>query len=95
MPDVVVAGRPPFAVAGRPGVLTSAISSFTTVFQQYSAYSPTCRTSLLRDVRHSRLPVVPVNRRPPFLHLLLCFNFFLLIPQLAGRRCCGMAGIDG
>ncbi|UUX33460.1 hypothetical protein [Fundicoccus culcitae] len=47
-------------VDGRPGELTSAISSFATVIQQYSAYSPTCRTSLLRDVRHLRLPVVPV-----------------------------------
>ncbi|UUX33455.1 hypothetical protein [Fundicoccus culcitae] len=60
MPDVVFAGSPPFAVAGRPGELTSAISSFATMFQLFPAYSPTCRTSFLREVRHSRLPVVLV-----------------------------------
>ncbi|UUX33453.1 hypothetical protein [Fundicoccus culcitae] len=61
MPDVVVAGRPAFAVDGRPGVSTSAISSFTTMLQLFPAYFLTCRTSLLREVRHSRLPVVSVN----------------------------------
>ncbi|UUX33458.1 hypothetical protein [Fundicoccus culcitae] len=82
-------------VDGRPGESTSAISSFTTMLQLFPAYFLTCRTSLLREGRHSRLPVVPVNRRPPFLHLLLCFNFFQFISQLAGRRCCGKAGIRG
>ncbi|UUX33456.1 hypothetical protein [Fundicoccus culcitae] len=60
MPDVVFAGWPPFAVAGRPGELTSAISSFAAVFQLFSAYFLTCRTSYLREGRHSRLTVVPV-----------------------------------